>query len=133
MNKINAEGLNADVKQWSKQSAVMMKGKVRLLTNKNKHQFLKARKEGKTLEKSIKHRNPQRFGLVRKVVFSFERQGVFIAYGVSRGHKKSNPRKIIDWFQSVLDVSEKSLADIVVEHYADAAIKAYSFENNIKA
>ncbi|MDF1547102.1 MAG: hypothetical protein P1P88_04735 [Bacteroidales bacterium] len=119
------EALNQEVKQWSQQSAAMMAAKVRMLTNQNKHQLLKAKK-GIGLAKSIKYKNLMRFGNVERIVFPFAKHGYFFAVGASRGHKaKTNPRKKVDWYNFVFEDRFEKLADIVVRHYGDeAALKA---------
>lgn len=116
---INAEKLNQEVKQWSQQSAAMMKKNVRLLTNSNKHKAIK----GIRLANSISSKNLKRFGAVERIVFPFARHGFFLAVGASRGHKyKTNPRKTIQWYNFVFEERFEELANIVASYYADDAM-----------
>ena len=116
------EQLNHQVRQWSQQSAAMMRKKVRTLTNSNKHKYLKALK-GARLAQSIRYKNLQRFGTVERVVFPFEKHGFFLAVGASKGHHyKTNPRKKVGWYNFVFDERMDELADIVMKHYGDEAM-----------
>jgi hypothetical protein len=116
-----SENFNQDVLQWSQESVAMMKQRVSQLTNKSKHEYLKAK--GASLEQSIKTRNTKRFGDIERIMFPFLRHGFFIAIGASRKHPyKSNPRQKIEWYNFIFDKRIDTLADIVAEHYADKAM-----------
>jgi len=155
MEKIDPKGLNTEVRKWSRQSAAMMRSNVKQLTNKNKHKYLRAKKTqksklvtkdfktqstfafqsfavtnessrlGGSLYDSIKQKTRSRFGVVERIIFPFAKHGIFIDLGVSRGHKKSNPRKKIDWYRFVFEERLDMLADVVSEKYADASLKAF--------
>jgi len=137
MEKLDPKGLNKEVRNWSRTSRNMMEKRVRRLTNKNKHAYLKIRrikgiKKGKSsisrniihLADSIKQKTRSRFGVVERIIFPFAKHGIFIDIGVSRGHKKTNPRKKIDWYRFVFEERMDMLADVVAEKYADAAVKS---------
>lgn len=119
---MSSEALNQYVKQWSAQSAAMLRKRVRSLTNKNKHAYIKALKR-KRLAQSIRYKNQYRFGEVERITFPFARHGFFIAVGASRGHKyKENPRKKIDWYNFIFEDRMEELADKVSEHIGDKAM-----------
>ena len=135
MENIRPKELNADVRKWAGQSRAMMEKRVRQLTNREKHAFIKIKKikgiaKGKSsafLASSIKSKVNTRFGVAERIVFPFAKHGFYIAVGASRGHSpKSNPRKIIDWYNFVLEKRLETLADTVVKNYADATVNAYA-------
>ncbi len=134
MEKIDPKGLNREVKKWSRQSRSMMEERVRRLTNKNKHTFLKIKgiRKGKSstfhsgkLTDSIQQKTRSRFNVIERIIFPFAKHGIFLDLGVSRGHKKSNPRKKIDWYRFVFEKRLDMLADVVADKYADASVKAF--------
>ncbi len=139
MNDLQIKNLNKDVREWSKASAYMMKKKVRLLTNSEKHIYLRIKrvrgirkgKSGKIrnqkLAQSISYKVNRRFGIAERIIFPFAKHGFFIAVGASRGHHyQKNPRKKIDWYGFVFEERLEQLADKVMENYADATLNTYS-------
>lgn len=57
------------------------------------------------------------------VSFPFARHGVFLAKGVSRGHKLSNPRGKKDFYTEVMNMRTEVLSGIVAEKYSDGIAK----------
>lgn len=133
--KINTAQYKSDVRRWSKKQLTELKRNVRVLTNQEKHVLIKtirikglghvksSRLEAKKLLDSLSYKMKTRFDFPERVIFPFARHGIFIAKGVSRGHKITNPRQKIDWFDTSLDSGIEELANIVVKHQADAAVK----------
>ncbi len=135
MEQVRPKELNKDVRAWARQSRSMMEQRVRMLTNKNKHVYLKIQRvkgirKGENsasrtikLADSIKSKVTTRFGIAERIVFPFAKHGIFISLGASRGHAaKSNPRKTIEWYNFVLEERLENLADMVMENYADATM-----------
>jgi len=133
--KVDTTKYKGDVRKWSRKQLNELKRNVRVLTNNEKHILiktirikgtggaLKSRNEAMKLLDSLSAKVKTRFDLPERVIFPFVRHGVFIAKGVSRGHPVSNPRKKIDWFETSIDSGINELADIIVKHQADAAVK----------
>ena len=132
--KINTAQYKSDVRKWSRQQLAELKRNVRVLTNKEKHLLIKtirikglgraktSRLEAKKLLDSLSAKVKMQFDIPERVIFPFVRHGIFIAKGVSRGHKITNPRQKTDWFDTSLDAGIEELANIVVKHQADAAL-----------
>lgn len=57
------------------------------------------------------------------ISFTFERHGIFIDRGVSRGHGKSNPRIAFPWINPAIEPHVTELADKIAEVDANASIK----------
>lgn len=84
-------------------------------------------KTGKTetkLRSNITHRLWSDTGEVASIGFQFPRHGIFLEYGVSRGHPVGHLRRSIsDWLSSALDRKEDNLVEIVAEHHAGRVIR----------
>lgn len=121
---------NQDVKNWAKSVRQQLAASARSKTTKGK----KATKttvhkdEGEITEKilasDIRSSVKISYGTIEKCSFSFPRHGVFWQKGVSKGHKISNPRKAVDWFNSIIEQNVPLLENIVAEYYADAVVNA---------
>lgn len=99
------------------------------------------------LLRSINVKFGQRYGQVNYIGFRFARTGVFVEKGASRGHAGTKGSKWRDakgqmkhtgkdgrglmgmgnrpakpWFNPVIEPAVQELADMVVEHIADAAL-----------
>lgn len=57
------------------------------------------------------------------ISFTFERHGIFVDRGVSRGHGKNNPRVAFPWINSAIEPLVDELANKIAEVDANAAIK----------
>ena len=89
------------------------------------------------LTDSIKARTGQKFGVIDRATFSFERHGVFVHKGVGKGYQMqggmvvrtakgpvTKERKPNEWFNPVLDQSLPELANKLAEINADAVLNA---------
>ena len=62
----------------------------------------------------------------RPITFAFGRHGIFLEYGVSRGHPKNGIRRSkSDWFSASLDRQQQKLLNIVSEHQADKYLHTF--------
>ena len=79
-----------------------------------------------SLAESLFVRTKKNFGEINRISFPFYRHGIFLQYGVSRGHKVGNPRKKVDWLRAIYDHDSPEInefADIVANYRADATVK----------
>lgn len=76
-----------------------------------------------TLYESLRQKYKRSSGEIFFVSFPFHRKGLFVAKGVSRGHKLSNPRKKQDWYSDVMEMQTAILANIIADRYADGITK----------
>lgn len=140
---ITPEEYNKEIKNWGSYSRTLMLGQIKALNINGKKELLrtlkseasrsnlqKRIKEEGILSENLKARYAMNFGEIERIGYSFPKQGVFSAFGVSRGHGRSNPRKQKNWFESVLDRRVPTLADIVLEMRADMAIESTYLKNN---
>lgn len=140
----SAEEFNAAVKGWGKatRSALLMRlaslglnGRVELRKTTKKHirrlgigkeqggAILRQIAGEETLYESLRVKYKSGSGEIYFVSFPFNRKGIFVAKGVSRAHKISNPRQKKDWYTEVMDVQTAVLADIIANRYADGIEK----------
>ncbi len=140
MSNTDTSKYKSEIRAWSKKQVSGMKRNIHILTNKQKHLLIKTIKvkgvrkgkssklRSKHLADSLSYKVRNRFGTPERIIFPFEKHGFFIAVGASRGHSyKTNPRKKIEWYDSVFEKGVEELADIVVKHQADSAVKAAEF------
>ena len=134
--------LSNDLKRWGKDIASQLAMRVNSMTVGGKVGLLKAMnnkvsriygkfKKGtfiisgeKKLSEDIQGNQKWADGkrsLIR-VSFSFPRHGVFFQNGVSKYHTKKNPMSGKDWYNSIINSNQDSLADIIVLHSADAIL-----------
>jgi hypothetical protein len=71
--------------------------------------------DAKAIQKSVTGKTGKQFDVVNRISFGFNRSGVFLSKGVSRGHPISNPREAKDWFNSVVEKELDVLADLVAD------------------
>jgi hypothetical protein len=76
------------------------------------------------LRKALKQRLVRRRDMINKISYTMPRSAVFVHKGVSRGHPISNPRKIKQFFNPVIDERIEKLADLVAEHSGNIIINA---------
>jgi len=136
-DSMNTALYKKEVRAWSRGQVAIMKRNINAMTNKEKMAFVgviktkrikgsrnKSAMQNIKLVNSLKSQLRNRFDMPERVLFPFARHGYFIAEGLGRGHKKGNPRKKIEWYESVFEKGVGELADIVIKHQADAAVKA---------
>lgn len=85
------------------------------------------KRPGRTEQKlanSIASKTKKDSGVIDVVTFQFERHGVFVHKGVSRGHPISNPREATEWFNPPLEKYIPELADKIAEINANAIVNA---------
>lgn len=129
---------NNIIHDWSRKTVFQLRGSI-LRKTKSNHKLLKA-KQIKQLKKA-KKRVPlvnslttrtefSVTGNADRVYFGMPPHGIFLKLGASRKHKhKKNPRKIIDWFNPVMDERLPVLANKLAELDADFALKYIRIEN----
>ena len=122
---------NEQVKRWSAATQQLAKqaasafhhGKRR---NRTYQSGPKAGKTERRLRNTIQYGLKASYGDIAAIGFQFERHGIFLEYGVSRGHPKSGIRRSMsDWFSASLDRQERKLLDIVSEHQADKYLHTF--------
>lgn len=121
----NPQEQNQLIKRWVPKVRRNLKANAKKFVNGKTQSFVVKgnRTEGK-LKDSIKARTGKEDGVIDFASFAFERHGVFVHKGVSRGHGISNPRKKQEWFNPALDKHLPELADKLAEINTDAAINA---------
>ena len=136
--EFNVNAYNSDIQAWSKETLMLMKGRLALLGVSGKQQLLskvksqkamaslqqRVSKEGITAKDVREGKKYRMFGEIVGFGFSLTKQGVMISKGAGRGHKVGNPRDKKDWFNQVIDARFSALADIVAKHKADKAVDA---------
>ena len=86
----------------------------------------KAGKTERRLRNTVQYSLKASYGDNAAIGFQFERHGIFLEYGVSRGHPKNGIRRSMsDWFSASLDRQEQKLLDIVSEHQADKYLHTF--------
>ncbi len=108
-NDIN--DLNTSIEQWTASTRTKLVSKLDSLGVKHD----KNSQDAKAIQRSVTGKTAKKADLVSRVSFGFNRSGVFLQKGVSRGHGKDNPRQVKDWFNSVVDKELEVLADIVAD------------------
>ena len=65
-------------------------------------------------------------GEVAGVTFGFERHGIFLEYGVGRGHPAHGVhRSMSDWLSGTLQKKEQGVIDIVATYQSDKYIRTF--------
>ena len=125
INKVDIAAQNNLVKKWAPKVRRNLRTNARKFVNGKTESFVVKgnRTEGK-LAKSITARTGMESGVIEFVSFQFERHGVFVHKGVSKGHKLDNPRQKGEWFNPSLDKHLPELADKLAEINANAALNA---------
>lgn len=140
----NSERFNAEIIAWhdgtfgaikAEMSKLGIKGKTALLKEIKTASAITAMqkriKEEGTLKKNFKKSSPRMdFGEIFSVGFKFQKHGVWLAKGLGKGRGKSNPKGAKDWFNQVISVRVKELADVLVKIKADAAVNATRLKIN---
>lgn len=86
----------------------------------------KAGKKEDRLRTHIQYQMKSDAGEVAGIGFKFPRHGVFLEYGVGRGHPRGHlPRSMSDWLSGTLSRQEGKLMDIVAEHKSDSVLKVF--------
>jgi len=120
---LDIQKFNTDVRRWSYDTRNMLTQQVQLLTNSEKAEFIRTR-SWQPLAANINPRTIVTYGVPERVIFSYPAHGYYISVGSGRGHNKNtNPRKIVDWYNQVLDKQLEVLADVVANHLDDMAIR----------
>lgn len=112
--------LNTEVEQWTASTRNKLVSKLDALGVKH----TKNSQDAKAIQKSVTGKTAKKFDLVNRVSFGFNRSGVYLSKGVSRGHKKDNPREAKDWFNSVVNTELDTLADIVADAQGNMIINS---------
>jgi len=122
----DVQEVNAAILQWVPKVRSALKSSASLLGNGKEESFVTrgTRVEYK-LKDSIHTGTHKDYGQIDSVNIKFERHGVFVHKGVSRGHPITNPREKTDWFNPELEKHIPELANRLAEINADLAVKAY--------
>ncbi len=124
-HNFNPQEQNNLIKKWVPKVRRNLKSNAKKFVNGKTESFVTKgnRVEGK-LKDSIKGRTGMEDGVIEFASFSFERHGVFVHKGVSKGHGVLNPRHKEEWFNPALDKHLPELADKLAEINTDASINA---------
>lgn len=114
------EKLNNEVDHWTDSTKAKLISKLDALGVKH----TKNSQDAKSLQRSLTGKTKKQFDLVNRISFSFQRSGIFLQKGVSRGHPLSNPREVKDWFNSVVDPELDNLGDIVADQQGNMIINS---------
>lgn len=130
-HSFNTEEQNAVIRKWIPKVRSNLKANAKRLVNGKTQSFVKrpGRTEGK-LADSIRSKTRKDHGVIETVTFQFERHGVFVHKGVSRGHPIGNPRQANEWFNPPLDKYLPELADRIAAINTDAAVNATRMKIN---
>lgn len=121
---------NEDMKSWAatvqrlarQQASAFHKGK-----RKTPRTYKSGAKEGKKEERlrtHIQYRMRSDAGEVAGVGFTFPVHGIFMEFGVSRGHPRGHvSRSMSDWLSGTLNREEGKLMEIVASHDATKVAK----------
>lgn len=125
---VNEAAYQQAIKGWSKKARQQMKINVRKKTsNVQAWREALALERGITTENlndSIRYKIYSHFGLPYRIAFPFAKHGFFLQVGASRGHPyKTNPRRKVDWYETVMEKRVPTLADIVMENTGDRAMR----------
>lgn len=154
---MTADEYNERVQAWNQRLRSLATQSLMLLTNEEKQQAMKkryrkavktARSTGaaSTMEQpliaSLKAREFQRYGEIYGISQSFSRHGVFVHYGVSKGHPakgssmvmtgSGKSRKPFDWINKHVHDTLPELEQIVMEYYGDKSIISIASILNLK-
>ncbi|MCY1720153.1 hypothetical protein OU798_07355 [Prolixibacteraceae bacterium Z1-6] len=127
----NVEEQNEIVQQWIPKVRTQLKANARQFPDGKEKSFVqRPGRTEKKLHKSITSRTRKEFGEIYSITFQFERHGVFVHKGVSRGHGVGNERTAFEWFNPVLEKHIPELANRIAEHNANAAVNATRMKIN---
>ena len=123
---------NRQVQAWGAQ-ATQMAAQAAAAHTKGKrratHTYQSGPKRGRTerrLKNHIQYGLQSDLGDVAGVSFSFERHGIFLEYGVSRGHGVNAVRRSMsDWLSGTLKRKEQQLSDIVTQYQSDRVLRVF--------
>jgi hypothetical protein len=122
---------NAVVKQWIPKVRSQLTSSARQFADGKEQSFvMRGNRTEKKLAQSITSGVRKEFGEIYSVTFQFERHGVFVHKGVSRGHKVGNERTAFEWFNPVLEQNLPDLANRIAKINADAALNATRMKIN---
>jgi hypothetical protein len=107
---------------------------------------IESKDEGKKrLAASISYKMKSLYGVPQYVSFRFERHGIFVQKGVSRGYemsggqvirtakrKPTKQRKPNDWLNSVIERNLPNLEAKLIERFADAVINVVTDKSKVK-
>lgn len=118
--------LNDSLRDWSRLQVRALKGQVHRLALKDRRslqkrlQYAVSNPDEKSLAESTGFSVGKSFGQIERVNFRFQRHGIFYERGrFGAGRKGSRQREAKPWIAPVLDPAISSLADLLVERYAD--------------
>lgn len=121
----NIEEQNDIVRQWIPKVRRKLKSNARAFPDGKEQSFVqRPGRTEKKLHKSITTKTRKEHGEIYSVTFQFERHGVFVHKGVSRGHPAGNERTAFEWFNPVLEQYIPELADNIAKINADAALNS---------
>jgi hypothetical protein len=109
---------NQQAAQWATSTRAKLVSKLDALGVKHSRNS----QDERSIQKSVSGKTRKQFDVVNRISFGFNRSGVFLVKGVSRGHPIGNPREAKDWFNSVVDKELDTLADIVADAQGDMII-----------
>ena len=119
------------MEEWARATQKLSKAQAALFTKgkRRNHTYQSGPKKGKTERKL---RNHIQYGLrsdsgeVAGVAFGFERHGIFLEYGVGRGHPAHGIRRSMsDWLSGTLQKKEQGVIDIVATYQSDKYIRTF--------
>lgn len=119
---------NAQMKKWSEAVLFLAKQKASLMRKGRRRSIVyksgpKRGKREDVLRSHIKYKLYSDAGDVAGVGFQFPRHGIFLEYGVGRGHGVNRVRRTMsDWLSGALQKKEADLVDIIGEYYAGHVI-----------
>lgn len=119
---INTTKLNAQVRSWAAGSAQHMQQEAKSLgiTHRSNSQS-----NGSSIDK-IFSAVKTKFRIAERISFKFPRHMVFVHKGVGKGTPISavgtTNRKAKEWFEKPMKNDIEMLADIVQDHFGDAAV-----------
>lgn len=120
---------NAQMRKWSEAVQLLAKQQASLLTKGRRRSIVyksgpKRGKREEVLRSHIRYKLYSDSGDIAGVGFQFPRHGIFIEYGVSRGHGVNRIRRSMsDWLSGALQKKEGELLDIVGEYYAGHVVR----------
>lgn len=127
---MTTEEFNKVVSDWGK--TIKARAAANLVSHTNTNS-----KDGKKLLTSITSSVGKSYGTADRVGFGFEKQGIYIHYGVGRGYvrdgnsvkryakpsKKEKLRVADDWLDVELRKGIKDLSSVAQEYYGDEAMQ----------
>lgn len=134
---LDPQAQNQLTQKWASMVQRHLRGAATLFTKGKDGTILKPGRTEKKLDQSITNRTMKDFGVVNRIIFTFERHGVFVHKGVGRGYQMqggmvrriakgptTEVRHPAEWFNPVLEQSLPELANKLAEINADAVLNA---------